>query len=230
MVSCIRVDDFSLANPPSNDKLLNALAQDFVQSKFDIRLLEKLILQSRTYQLTSVPNATNRLDRTNYSHSFIRPMMAEVVVDVLNAATGTKEVFGPDAPPGCRAIEVGSSRLQNQPAAYAFRVFGRPPRTANCDCERAMEPGLSQKLFLLADPNMQRKVNDPANRLKDLLARHKDDNAALEELVIATLSRLPTDKERASFASYREKHKERQAAFHALLWALVNTTEFIFNH
>ena len=224
------VDDFSLANPPSNDKLLDALARDFVEHKFNIRRLERLILQSWTYQLTSVPNATNRLDRTNYSHSYIRPMLAEVVVDVLNTAAGIKETFGPEAPAGCRAIEIGSSRLQNQTVAYPFQIFGRPPRTSPCDCQRAMEPGLPQKLFLMADPNMQRKLTDPNNRIKDLLSRHTDDNAALDEIMIALLSRLPTDKERASFASYREKRKDRQTAFNELLWVLVNTTEFIFNH
>jgi Protein of unknown function (DUF1549)/Protein of unknown function (DUF1553) len=224
------VDDFSLANPPSNDRLLDTLARDFVQNKFDIRRLERLILQSRTYQLTAVPNATNRLDRTNYSHSYIRPMLAEVVVDVLNTALGTKETFGPEAPAGCRAIEIGASRLQNQSVAYAFRIFGRPPRTSSCDCQRAMEPGLPQKLFLMADPNLQRKLTDPNNRIKDLLARHKDDNAALDEIMIAMLSRLPTDKERSSFAAYRAKRKDRRTAFNELLWVLVNTTEFIFNH
>lgn len=224
------VDDFSLANPPSNDKLLNVLALDFVQNKFDIRRLERLILQSRTYQLTSTPNDTNRLDHTNYSHSFIRPMLAEVVVDVINAAAGTKETFGVEAPAGCRAIEVGSSRVQNQTVGYVLRIFGRPPRTSPCDCERTMEPGLPQKLFLIADPNMQRKITDPTNRLKDLLSRHKDDNAALDELLIATLTRLPNDKERASFLAYREKSKNRQTAYNDLLWVIVNTTEFIFNH
>ena len=94
------VDDFSLANPPSNSKLLDVLAQEFVQSKFDIRKLERTVLLSRTYQLTSAPNDTNRLDRNNYSHSYIRPMMAEVVVDVLNAATGVKENVRPGSAGG----------------------------------------------------------------------------------------------------------------------------------
>ncbi len=98
------VDDFSLANPPSNEKLLDALAQDFVENKYDIRQLERTILNSRTYQLSFTTNATNRFDRTNFSHSYVRPLMAEVVVDVLSAATGVPENFGNDVPAGCRAI------------------------------------------------------------------------------------------------------------------------------
>jgi hypothetical protein len=224
------VDDFSLANPPSNEMLLDALARDFVASKFDIRKLECTILNSRTYQLTHISNASNRLDRKNYSHSYVRPLMAEVVVDILNNALGTTESFGPDAPKDCRAIEVGSSRVQNATVAYALRVFGRPPRTTACDCERAMEPGLPQKLFLMADPNLKQKFDQPNNRVKTLLANEKDDDKALDELFLATLTRLPTEKERASFAEYQKSAKNREAAFTDTLWAIINTTEFILNH
>jgi hypothetical protein len=224
------VDDFSLANPASNPQLLDALARSFVESGFDIRKLERDILNSRTYQLAALTNATNRLDHTNFSHSFVRPMMAEVVVDVVNAAVGFTEKFGADTPPGCRAIEVGASRLQNPAVAYAFRIFGRPPRSSACDCERSMEPGLSQKLFLMADGTMVAKLQSPQNRLKALLTAHRDDAAALEELFLATLSRLPTEKEKTRFADYRTGQKDRRKVFADTLWALVNTTEFIFNH
>jgi hypothetical protein len=224
------VDDFSLANPPSNDKLLDALAKDFLDSRYNIRALERKILLSRTYQLTSVPNETNRLDHTNYSHSNIRPMMAEVMVDVLNTALGVTEKFGPEVPEGSRAIEVGASRLQNNAVNYVFRIFGRPPRTTACDCERAMEPGLPQKLYLMADPTIQQKVPSPQGRLVQLLASQKDDNNMLDELFLATVSRLPTPKERAGFAEHRASSKDRKSAFVDTMWALINTTEFVFNH
>ncbi|HEY7327432.1 MAG TPA: DUF1549 and DUF1553 domain-containing protein [Gemmataceae bacterium] len=224
------VDDFSLANPPSNDSLLDALARDFIESKFNIRELERKILLSRTYQLTAVPNETNRLDRTNYSHSNIRPMMAEVVVDVLNAALGATDKIGPDMPDDSRAIEVGASRVQNASVNYTFRIFGRPPRTTACDCGRAMEPALPQKLYLMADPTIQQKVQSPQGRIAKSLAAEKDDNKVLDELFLATVSRLPTSKERAWFADYRAQTKDRRSAFVDTLWALINTHEFIFNH
>jgi hypothetical protein len=224
------VDDFSLANPPSNEKLLDALARDFAASNYDIRALERTVLLSRTYQLSSATNASNRFDRVNYAHSYVRPLMAEVVVDALNAALGVKETFGPEVPAGCRAIEVGSSRVQNGTVAYAFRIFGRPPRTTACDCERAMEPGLTQKLFLMADPAIQTKLQDSKNRVKTLLASKKTDDEVLDELFLATLTRLPTSKERAAFTAFRETQKDRQGAFTETVWALVNTSEFIFNH
>jgi hypothetical protein len=232
------VDDFSLANPPSNEKLLDALAHDFIANKYDIRQLEKRILLSRTYQQSSTPNATNKFDRNNFARSYVRPLMAEVVVDTLNAALGVTERWGPlDAKPGARAIEVGASRVQNPSVAYAFRVFGRPPRSAACDCDRSMEPGLPQKLFLLADVNLQQKLKAPQNRITDILKEKADDNEAFDELFLATLSRFPTAAERKQFAEYRDGKKApaaaggvRRAVFTDTLWALINTTEFIFNH
>lgn len=222
------VDNFSLANPPSNDKLLNALGKDFVAHKFDIRHMERTILNSRTYQLSSVPNETNKLDKNNYSHSYLRPMMAEVVVDVLNSALGVTESFGADAPPNSRAIEVGSSVVQNQTLSYAFRIFGRPPRSSACDCERAMEPALPQKLFLMTDQNLLSKLQ--RSRVGELVRSQKSDDEILDELFLATLSRLPREEDKQLFKEYRVAKKDRQAVFIDTIWALINTREFILNH
>jgi hypothetical protein len=148
------VDNLSLANPPSNARLLDALADDFVKHRLDIRRLERTVLNSRVYQLSSTMNATNKLDRNNYAHSYLRPLMAEVAVDVLGSALGIRPNFGPDAPPDRHAIEIGASRVFNGSLAYAFGVFGRPSRTSVCDCERAAEPALPQTLYLMTDPDV----------------------------------------------------------------------------
>jgi hypothetical protein len=223
------VDDFSLANPPSNEKLLDDLAKDFTEHGYDIRHIERVILNSRTYQLSAKANDTNRLDKNNYARSYIRSMMAEAVVDVLNGALGTIEKFGPEVKPGAKAVEVGASQLQN-PASYAFRIFGRPPRTSACDCERAMEPALPQRLFLMTDGNLMQKFNDPQGRLQKLVTSKQSDSVVLDELFLATLTRLPTDRERTAFASHLETAGNRRAAFTDTLWALINTREFILNH
>jgi hypothetical protein len=228
------VDDFSLANPPSNAQLLDALAKDFVDHHFDIRHLERTILNARVYQLSAVPNATNRLDRNNYSHSQVRRLMAEVVVDVVNSALGVAEDFskaGRDMPPGCqRAIEVGASRVQNANLAYVFRTFGRPPRTSACDCERAMEPALPQTLYLMTDQALLNKLQAPGSRLQKLLQTKKTDLEILDDLFLATLTRLPLEEEKQKFVAYRATVTSRQAAFVDTLWALINTREFILNH
>src|SRR5205823_13826801 len=104
---------FSLGNPPSNEKLLDALAIDFIEHKYDIRHMERVVLLSRTYQLSAKVNETNKLDKINYAHSYIRPMIAEAVVDVLNSALGVNEKFGAEIKPGVKAVEVGASQLAN---------------------------------------------------------------------------------------------------------------------
>jgi hypothetical protein len=221
------VDDFSQANPPSNEVLLFNLARDFIQHKYDIRHMERAILNSRTYQLSSAYNASNKFDR-NFSRSLVRPMMAEVVVDTLNSALGATENLGPDTPPNARAIEVGASRIQNQYVMFMFQIFGRPPRASACDCERAMEPALPQTLFRMTDPSLLSKITSPSNRLQQLLKSGKSDAEVLDELFLATLTRLPTEAEKEHFA--KKRVPDRQAAFVDALWALINTREFILNH
>lgn len=225
------VDDFSLGNPPSNEQLLDALAKDFLEHKFDFRHIERVVLNSRTYQLSAKVNETNRLDTRNYAHSYIRPMIAEAVVDVLNCALGTTEKFGPEIKPGSKGVEVGASQLlQQQQAMYAFRLFGRPPRTTACDCERAMEPALPQKLFLMTDPGLLAKFNDPTGRVQSLIKSGKTDDEALDELFLATLSRMPNARDRQSFTDHRKRVGTRREALIDTMWALINTREFILNH
>lgn len=223
-------DDFSLSNPPSNPELLNALAKEFVDHQFDIRHIERVVLNSRTYQLASAPNETNRLDRNNFSHSQLRRMMAEVVVDVLNSALGMPESWGRsnDIPAGIRAVEMAPSRIQNGNLAYVFRIFGRSPRSQACDCERAMDPALPQKLFTMTDQTLMQKIRQ--GRLSELLKSGKDDEAIVEELFLATLNRSPNADEKAHFADYRKRNKDRTGVFVDTVWALINTREFMLNH
>jgi hypothetical protein len=224
------VDDFSQANPPSNARLLDALAKEFYEHNYDLRHLERTVLLSATYQRSSLPNESNKFDKNNFARGYIRPMMAEVVVDVLNAALGTEEQWGNEAPKGRKMVEVGSSRLQNQNLGYVLRIFGRPPRTTACDCERTFDPALPQTLYRMTDQGVLQKLNAPGNRLSQLLRAKLSDDELLDELFLACLTRPPTDDERAGFARYRAANKLRQAAYQDTLWALINTREFILNH
>jgi hypothetical protein len=221
------VDNFSLANPPSNQRLLDALAQEFTASGYDIRRLERTILASRTYQLSSIPNSSNGRDRGNHARCTPRRLLAEVVVDALGDALGVHENFGADAPPGARAIEVAPNRLRNQRLATVFRLFGRPERTAACDCERSPEPALPQTLFLMTDTVLLKRIG--AGRLKKLLATKKTDGEVVEELFLATLSRFPDETEKKGALEHL-KTKKRKDGFVDIIWALINTREFILNH
>ncbi len=225
------VDDFSLANPPTNSRLLDALAADFIKSGYDIRKLEHTILMSRTYQLSYVPNETNKFDKNNYSHAYVRPLMAEQVVDVLNAAMGVEEKFTgqEEAPLGTKMVELGSSRL-NGSVAYALRIFGRPPRTTACDCERATEAALPQTLFRMTDVAVMGKFTAADGRVLKLAKSKLTNEELVDEAFLATLSRLPTAKERADGLDHLKDAKNRTEGVTDLIWALVNTREFILNH
>jgi hypothetical protein len=222
------VDSFSAANPPSNEPLLDALAEDFRGHGFDIRHLERTILGSRTYQLSSRPNASNAEDRGNFARAYPRRLMAEVVVDVLDAALGVAPDLGPGLPPGCRAIEAAPNRVADEHLAMIFRTFGRPARTATCDCERSAEPAVPQTLFLMSDPVLLKKLT--AGRLPRLLAGGRPDGEVVEELFLATLSRPPDGRESRAALEHVRGKKDRARAFADVLWALINTREFILNH
>jgi hypothetical protein len=227
------VDDFSLANPPSNTRLLEALAKDFVESRFDIRHMERLILNSRAYQLSSKTNATNKLDKLNYAHSYPRAMLAEVVIDVVNSALGTRERWGPEIKPGSQAIELGFSDMGLSPlrenTMYALRRFGLPTRSSACDCQRVSAPSVAQNLFLMTDPGFLEKLGT-RGRLPRLLIGNLTDDEVLDELFLGALSRLPDERERQAFNDHRRKVPNRRTAFTDALWGLINTREFILNH
>jgi hypothetical protein len=226
------VDDFSQANPPTNAPLLDLLAKQFIDSGYDLRKLETAILNTKTYQLSSTANATNKFDKLNYARGYIRPLMAEQVVDVLNSGCGTDEVFGTDAPAGKKMSEVGSVRLTNQNLNYVLRIFGRPPRTTACDCERAAEPALPQTLYRMTDPTIEQKLTQ-SKRLADIVKAKLSDEKAIEELFLGTLTRLPTDSEKAAALKHlgdAKTAREKQDALKVTLWALINTREFILNH
>src|SRR5262249_15214510 len=218
------VDDFSQANPPTNARLLDALAREFVEHNYDIRHLERVVLNSRTYHQSAAPNETNAFDKNNFARSYLRPLMAEVVVDVLNAALGVSETYGPnDAPAGRKMIEVGSSRVQNANLSYALRIFGRPPRTTACECERTLDPALPQTLFRMTDQAVLQKITDRQGRLAQLLKTDKTDDQVVEELFLACLGRFPTPEEREACAEHRAKESRRTVALQDTLWALINT-------
>jgi uncharacterized protein DUF1549/uncharacterized protein DUF1553 len=225
------VDDFSLANPPTNARLLDALAADFIASGYDIRALERKVLQSRTYQLDYRTNASNKFDKNNFSHAYLRPLMAEQVVDVLNSALGVDEPFqGQDQIfAGSKMVEVGSSRL-NGNLAYVLRIFGRPPRTTACDCERAMEPALPQTLFRMTDATILAKFNDRNGRVAKLAKTKLTNEDLVEELFLAALGRLPKADEKEDGLKHLAEARTRQEGITDVLWALVNTREFILNH
>jgi len=220
-------DEFSDARPPDFPELLDTLAAEFLRGGYDIRQLERLVLSSQTYQRSCVPNDTNPEDESGLARFRRRRPMAEVVADLLHDACGVSPDYAPDAPAGARAVEVASNQPRNALLRRIAKAFGRPARRQLCDCERRSEPVLAESLLLMSDP----AILDLARRgrVAQLAKSKASDAAAVDELYLAVLSRLPNAFERAGPLDYLAK-QERRAGLEGLLWALFNTREFILVH
>ncbi|HMF12904.1 MAG TPA: DUF1553 domain-containing protein, partial [Gemmataceae bacterium] len=131
-------------------------------------------------------------------------------------------------PPGARAIEIAPNRVRDPHLATIFRIFGRPARTLSCDCERSQEPAVPQTLFLMSDPALLAKMEK--GRLQTLLNQKKSDEAAIEELFLATLSRFPASEEKRAAVEHVQATADKKKGYVDVLWALLNTREFILNH
>jgi hypothetical protein len=155
-------------------------------------------------------------------------MIAEVLVDALNASLGVAGDFGSDAPKGAWAIEIATNHVTSPDLARVFRVFGRPARVAICDCERPSKPALPQTLFLMTDAALLDKLR--SGRLKDLAGSDRCDEEKIQELFLATLSRLPDDDEERAALDQLRTWPDRSSGLADVLWALINTREFVLNH
>ncbi|MSU22572.1 MAG: DUF1549 domain-containing protein [Opitutus sp.] len=186
------LDDIRAGNPPSNPELLHWLTQEFVQSGFDVRRLQRLICQSRTYQLTLATHAWNADDRTNYSHALARRLPAEVLFDAVLRVTGSTPNF-PGVKPGTRAAQLPDSAVDVPSGLLAS--LGRPARESACECERSGDLGLGSIMALLSGPAVSGAINDPKNELAQLTASVTDDRQLVDEIFLRTLNRHAAEKE-----------------------------------
>lgn len=219
------VDDFRSTNPPTNPELLTALAENFVESGFDLHNLIRTITASRTYQLSAATNESNRRDEQNYSRALIRRLDAEVRLDMICQVTGTSEKFR-GVPVGYRAIQLWDSQVPH----YFLSLFGRPVRATACECERATSPSVAQVLHVLNSPEIQSKLSDDGGDLARLTESINDNNRLVEELYLTFYSRRPSEEERTSVSRYLSQSTDRRQAVEDVAWSFMNTVEFLFNH
>lgn len=218
------VDDVRVSNPPSNPELLEHLGARFVRDGYDMKKLVRAICTSRTYQLSSTPNATNAGDTRNFARGAIRRIRAEVLLDVLGAITASPEKLR-GLPAGSRAVEIADGRTSN----YFLTTFGRATRETPCSCEVKMEPNLSQALHLLNGDAVNAKVLS-GGLVKKWLKEGRTRDQIVEELYLRTLTRLPTETERTKLAGFFGEGKNEETVLNDLFWALLNAKEFVFNH
>jgi hypothetical protein len=218
------VDDVRVSNPASNPQLLGALAKHLVDYKYDIRQLIRDICLSRTYQASSQSNDTNQADIRNFSHSGIRRMRAEVMLDCIGKATGSRDKF-PGLPLGAHATEIADGVTTN----YFLTTFGRASRETPCTCEVSLEPNLSQALDLINGESIQNKIMY-GSAIKEMLAAKLDDKTILTNLYLRTLSRAPTADELKALTPLLANPATRRKSLEDIFWALLNSKEFMFNH
>ncbi len=219
------LDDMRVTNPPSNPELLDALAQDLISHGFDLKHLIRTIMNSSTYQLSSEPIPQNIDDQQNYARAYPRRIIAEVMLDGLCLVTGAPDRFD-GLPEGTRAIQLPDEGV----GSYFLDIFGRPMRDTPCECERTRDANLAQTLHLLNSNEMQSKLNANNGRLAALLKEKRAPAEITEELYLAAFGRLPTAKETETVLTYVAEQSDPRAAWEDLVWALLNSKEFLFVH
>jgi hypothetical protein len=230
-------DDMRETNPPVNPELLSALAADFIKSGYDMKKLIRTIVTSTTYQLSAVPNAHNAKDRQNFSRYYPKRLNAEVLYDAVNTLLDVESNFAGQAP-GTRAVALPDNSY-NQ-STYFLSVFGRPDSSSACECERTQEASLAQSLHLLNAADIQTQLSRGNGRADMLTKDTRPDDDKITDLYHIALSRDPNADEVKFARGHLEKKtksktgdeafKGKKEAYEDILWALLNTKEFLFNH
>lgn len=219
------VDDLRASNPPTNPALWKALNSDFAAHGFDLKHLMRTILNSRTYQLSSETRTENEADTRFYSHYYARRLPAELLLDALSQVTAVPDQFS-GYPQGVRAQQLPDPGLDS----YFLRLFGRSDRITACACERLGDVTMSQLLHLQNGDTMSRKIEARDGFVAELLKSTPDNHAAIERLLVVTLSRKPLQTEINAVTSQLNEGASRDDVFQDLMWALLNSKEFSFNH
>jgi hypothetical protein len=232
-------DDLRDTNPPTNPELLDALAAHFTASGYDLKSLVRAITQSHAYQLSSTPNEHNRVDRQAFSHFYPKRMTAEVLLDSIDMVTASKTDFA-DLPPGTRAISLPDNSYTR--ASPFLKVFGRPDNASVCECERVQSASLAQSLHLMNSADVKAKLAAPNGRADQLTKLEEPEPKRIRELYLAAFSREPDAEEVRIAETHLMKPRinaqgtaldsavSRRQGYEDLIWALLNTKEFLFNH
>lgn len=233
------VDDLRMTNPASNEKLLSEAAAHLVKNRFDLKSLMRVILQSQTYQRSSIATAENLADTRFYSHYYPKRLMAEVMLDAVSQVTAAPTVFetnrrnankknGEAYPMGYRAVQLPDTNT----TSYFLNTFGRPDRVQTCDCERTNEPSMAQALHIANGDTLNQKLAQKGNRVDQLLASGQPDAAIIDEVYLLALSRFPTVKERTGMTAVLSAAApaDRRHALEDIFWGVMSARDFVFNH
>ena len=230
------VDDLRTTNPASNEELLAALSDDFVKHGYDVKRLIRTIMNSSVYQLSSEANATNQNDNIFYSRYIIKRLPAEVILDAYSQVTGVPTAFS-NYPVGTRAMQLPDTQVKSE----FLTIFGRPARQICDSSERSSDATISQALHVINGDTLNKKLSAPDGFISLFLKLGLSDSRILEHVYLTAFSRYPTTQERAALLADLENARlkkgtpeamllSRRQALEDVLWALLTSKEFLFNH
>ncbi|MEW4529026.1 DUF1549 domain-containing protein [Maioricimonas sp. JC845] len=218
------VDDLRATNPASNAPLLEALGRDFADNGFDIKHLIRRIATSHVYAMSADPDERNVVDSRYFARRYRQRLRAEVLLDSIDRITGVPESFSA-MPPDGRAKEIWTHRV----GSLFLDAFGRPDPNQDPPCERTGESTVVQTLHMMNAENLFRKVSSDSGRAATLAASEKTPAEIVEELYLSIYSRYPTEEElKIGVGLYENESSDRRAVTEDLMWALMNTPEFLF--
>lgn len=228
------VDDIRPDNPPSNPQLLGYLESELVRSKYDPRHLYRLILNSRTYQQSCIPSSADATDASLFASYPVRRLDAEVLIDALCRITGTTESYTSPIPEPFTYIPERNQTIEladGSTTSQFLEMFGRPARDTGRFDERDNQPTDEQRLALLNSTHIQNKIRT-SDRLRQMVRQSRGDRDELvRTLFLEVLSRNPTSQELAAAKEYvRSSGLDDRGAAGDLVWALINTKEFLYRH
>jgi hypothetical protein len=230
------VDDVRAANPSSNEELFTALTKDFVDHGYDVQRLIRNIMHSGVYQISSEANATNQSDNMFYSKHIIRRLPAEVILDAMSQVTGSPTAFS-GYPAGTRALQLPDTQVKSE----FLTSFGRPQRVSCDAAERASDSTVAQALAVINGDTLNKKLSAPDGTIALFLKLGLSDRRILEFMYLSAFSRYPTEAERSELAAALEKAKAAKGteevrrdahrqALEDMVWAMLTSKEFLFNH
>ncbi len=215
------VDDLRTTNPPTNPKLLDALAKEFQSTGYDFKQLLKSIVLSRVYSHSSEPTPSNMSDRLNYSRHYRHRLRAEILMDAVVDATETSSAL-PAMPPESRANQVWTTRV---PSIF-LDTFGRPNENQDPPCERTPDSTVTQALHLMNSQQLEERVRNDQGRAARLAASALSPTEIVDELYLAIYSRHPTAQESQYASKLIESAENRRGVIEDLMWAMLNSPEF----
>ncbi|MFM8261349.1 MAG: DUF1553 domain-containing protein, partial [Pirellula sp.] len=200
--------------------------------RFDLRSFVRDICNSRVYQLDSSPTPSNAKDTRQFSHAKLRRLRADVLLDSIVTVTGVPRNL-PGWPAGTKAVNyyprVSGDTEGPHPGDPFFETFGRSTRGTVCACETKRDPTLSQTMHLVVGDTIRERLSSPVV-VKALLDAQVEPEKIIESLFVRALSRKPTAEERVDLMAFVSGNEKNQDVYEDIFWALMNSTEFLFNH